>query len=197
MSAVTSLREKNKEAFRQKHGISLTYLPFFIAATVQALKEYPYLNSTLEGDRIILKRYYNIGVSIQTERGLMTPVIRDADRLDVEGLAKAIDSLARRAREGRLGLKEIQGGTFSVTSPGNYGAILSTPIINQPQAAILGVERIEKRAVVVDDAIAIRPMVYLCLSYDHRIVDGAGSIQFLQRVRQLLEAGDFHVDVCM
>ena len=197
MSAVTALREKNKEAFRQKHGISLTYLPFFIAATVQGLKEFPYLNSSLEGDRIILKRYYNIGVSVQTERGLMTPVIRDADRLDIEGLGKALDSLARRAREGRLGLKEIQGGTFSITSPGTYGAILSTPIINQPHAAILGVERIQKRAVVIDDAIAIRPMVYLCLSYDHRIVDGATSIQFLQRVRSLLEAGDFNVDVCI
>ena len=197
MSAVNALREKNKEAFRQKHGISLTYLPFFIAATVQGLKEFPYLNSSLEGDRIILKRYYNIGVSVQTERGLMTPVIRDADRLDIEGLGKALDSLARRAREGRLGLKEIQGGTFSITSPGTYGAILSTPIINQPHAAILGVERIQKRAVVIDDAIAIRPMVYLCLSYDHRIVDGATSIQFLQRVRSLLEAGDFNVDVCI
>jgi len=133
---------------------------------------------------------------VQTERGLMTPIIRDADRLDIEDLAKAIDSLARRAREGRLGLKEIQGGTFSITSPGTYGAILSTPIINQPQAAILGIERIQKRAVVIDDAIAVRPMVYLCLSYDHRIVDGASSIQFLQRVRQLIEAGDFHIDIC-
>ncbi len=197
MSAVASLRDENKGAFRQKHGISLTYLPFFIAATVQALTEFPYLNSTLEGERIIIKRYYNIGVSVQTERGLMTPIIRGADRLDIEALARAIDSLARRAREGRLGLKEIQGGTFSVTSPGTYGAILSTPIINQPQAAILGVERIQKRPVVIDDAIAVRPMVYLCLSYDHRIVDGATSIQFLQRVRELLEAGDFDVDVCL
>jgi 2-oxoglutarate dehydrogenase complex dihydrolipoamide succinyltransferase (E2) component len=197
MSAVTALRAKHKEAFSQKHGISLTYLPFFIAATVQALKEYPYLNSTLEDDRIILKRYYNIGVSVQTERGLMTPIIRNADRYDIEGLAKALDSLARRAREGRLGLNEIQGGTFSLTSPGTYGAILSTPIINQPQAAILGVERIQKRAVVVDDAIAIKPMVYLCLSYDHRIVDGATSIQFLQRVRLLIEACDFDIDVCL
>jgi 2-oxoglutarate dehydrogenase dihydrolipoamide succinyltransferase (E2 component) len=197
MSAVTALRAKHKEAFSQKHGISLTYLPFFIAATVQALKEYPYLNSTLEDDRIILKRYYNIGVSVQTERGLMTPIIRNADRYDIEGLAKALDSLARRAREGRLGLNEIQGGTFSVTSPGTYGAILSTPIINQPQAAILGVERIQKRAVVVDDAIAIKAMVYLCLSYDHRIVDGATSIQFLQRVRLLIEACDFDIDVCL
>ncbi len=196
MAAVMALREKNKEAFKQAHGISLTYLPFFISATVQALREFPYLNSTLEDDKIILKRYYNIGISVQTERGLMTPIIRDADRLDIEDLAKAIDSLARRAREGRLGLKEIQGGTFSITSPGTYGAILSTPIINQPQAAILGIERIQKRAVVIDDAIAVRPMVYLCLSYDHRIVDGASSIQFLQRVRQLIEAGDFHIDIC-
>lgn len=196
MSAVVALRDKNKEAFKQKHGISLTYLPFFISATIRALGEYPYLNSSLEGDRIILKRYYNIGISVQTERGLMTPVIQNADRLDVEELAKAVDSIARRAREGRLGLKEIQGGTFSITSPGTFGAILSTPIINQPQAAILGVERIQKRAVVIDDAIAIRPMIYLCLSYDHRIADGASSIQFLQRVREFLEAGDFDVDIC-
>ena len=109
---------------------------------------------------------------------------------------KALESLARRAREGRLSLNEIQGGTFSITSPGTYGAILSTPIINQPQAAILGVEKIQKRPVVIDDAIAVRPMIYLCLSYDHRIVDGATSIQFLQRVRSLLEAGDFQIDVC-
>jgi pyruvate/2-oxoglutarate dehydrogenase complex dihydrolipoamide acyltransferase (E2) component len=196
MSAVMALRDKNKAAFKQKHGAPLTYLPFFISATTQALAEFPYLNSSLEGERIILKRYYNIGISVQTERGLMTPVIQNADRLDIEGLAKAVDSLARRAREGRLGLKEIQGGTFSITSPGTYGAILSTPIINQPQAAILGVERIQKRAVVIDDAIAIRPMIYLCLSYDHRIVDGASSIQFLQRIRQLLEEGAFEVDIC-
>ncbi|MBI4831785.1 MAG: 2-oxo acid dehydrogenase subunit E2 [Candidatus Lindowbacteria bacterium] len=196
MSAVSALREKNKEAFRQKYGVSLTFLPFIIAASVQALKEFPYLNSSLMDDKIILKRYYNIGVSVQTERGLMTPVIRNADRLGIEELAKALDSLARRAREGRLSLNEIQGGTFSVTNPGSYGAIISTPIINQPQAAILGAEKIEKRAVVIDDAIAIRPMMYLCLSYDHRIVDGATSIQFLQRVRALLEKGEFEIDVC-
>jgi len=197
MTAVVALRQKNKEDFRHKHGIALTYLPFFISATVQALKEFPFLNASLEGDRIILKRYYNIGISVQTERGLMTPVISDVDLLDIEDLQKAIDSLARRAREGRLGLNEIRGGTFSITTPGNYGAILSTPIINQPQAAILGIERIQKRPVVIDDAIAIRQMMYLCLSYDHRIVDGSSSIQFLQRVRQLLEAGDFHIDVCL
>jgi 2-oxoglutarate dehydrogenase complex dihydrolipoamide succinyltransferase (E2) component len=197
MSKVVAIREKHKEVFRQKYGVPLTYLPFFIAASVQALKEFPYLNSSLEGENIILKRYYNIGVSVQTERGLMTPVIRDADRLDIEALGQALESLARRAREGRLSLNEIQGGTFSITSPGTYGAILSTPIINQPQAAILGVERIQKRAVVIDDAIAIRPMIYLCLSYDHRIVDGATSIQFLQRIRSLLEAGDFQIDVCL
>jgi pyruvate dehydrogenase complex dihydrolipoamide acetyltransferase long form len=197
MSTVSALREKNKEAFRQKYGVSLTFLPFIIAASIQALKEFPYINSSLVDDKIILKRYYHVGVSVQTERGLMTPVIRNADRLGVEDLAKAIDSLARRAREGRLSLNEIQGGTFSITNPGSYGAILSTPIINQPQAAILGAEKIEKRAVVVDDAIAIRPMMYLCLSYDHRIVDGATSIQFLQRVRALLEAGKFEIDVCL
>ncbi len=197
MSAIVALRGKHKEAFRQKYGTSLTYLPFIIAAAVQALKEFPYINSSLVDDRIIIKRYYNIGVSVQTERGLMTPVIRNADRLGVEELATALDSLARRAREGRLSLHEIQGGTFSVTNPGSLGAILSTPIINQPQAAILGAEKIEKRAVVVDDAIAVRPMMYLCLSYDHRIVDGATSIGFLQRVRSLLEAGDFQIDVCM
>jgi 2-oxoglutarate dehydrogenase E2 component (dihydrolipoamide succinyltransferase) len=196
MSAVVAIRDKNKVAFKQAHGVSLTYLPFFISATVQALIEFPHVNSSLRDDNIILKRYYHIGISVQTERGLMTPVIRDADRLSIEGLAKALDSLAGRARDGRLNLKEIQGGTFSITSPGTYGAILSTPIINQPQAAILGVEKIQKRAVVIDDAISIRPMVYLCLSYDHRIVDGSSSIQFLQRVRQLIEAGDFPIELC-
>jgi 2-oxoglutarate dehydrogenase E2 component (dihydrolipoamide succinyltransferase) len=196
MSAVVGLREKHKEAFRQKYGISLTYLAFVIDATVQALKEFPYMNSTMRENRIILKRYYNIGVSVQTERGLMTPVIANADRLGVEELAQKVESLARRAREGRLALDEIQGGTFSITNAGFYGALLSTPIINQPQAAILGVEKMEKRAVVVDDAIAIRPMMYLCLSYDHRIVDGATSIQFLQRIKALLEGGEFEIDIC-
>jgi 2-oxoglutarate dehydrogenase dihydrolipoamide succinyltransferase (E2 component) len=197
MSAVVVLREKQKEAFRKKYGISLTYLAFIINATVQALKEFPYMNSVMKEDRITLKRYYNIGLSVQTERGLMTPVIANADRLTVEELAIKVDSLARRAREGRLSLDEIQGGTFSITNAGFYGALLSTPIINQPQAAILGVEKMEKRAVVVDDAIAIRPMMYLCLSYDHRIVDGATSIQFLQRIKRLLEAGDFEISVCI
>jgi len=197
MSAVVSIRDKNKEAYHQKHGISLTYLPFFISAAARALVDFPYLNSTLQDDKIIVKRYYHIGISVQTERGLMTPVIRNADRLDIEELGTALDLLARRSREGRLSLNEIRGGTFSVTSPGTYGAILSTPIINQPQAAILGIERIQKRAVVIDDAIAIRPMVYLCLSYDHRIVDGATSIQFVQRVREILEAGDFELDICL
>lgn len=195
MSKVVALREGNKEAFRQKYGISLSYLAFIIPATIQALKEFPYLNSTLKDDTITLKRYYHMGISVQTERGLMTPVIRNADRLGVEELARTLDSLARRAREGRLSLNEIQGGTFSITNPGFYGAVLSTPIINQPQAAILGTEAIVKRAVVVDDAIAIRPMMYLCLSYDHRIVDGATSIQFLQRVRTLLEEGDFEIHI--
>jgi 2-oxoglutarate dehydrogenase dihydrolipoamide succinyltransferase (E2 component) len=197
MSAVVALREKQKEAFRKKYGISLTYLAFIINATVQALKEFPYMNSVMKENQIILKRYYNIGLSVQTERGLMTPVIANADRLSVEELAIKVDSLARRAREGRLSLDEIQGGTFSITNAGFYGALLSTPIINQPQAAILGVEKMEKRAVVVDDAIAIRPMMYLCLSYDHRIVDGATSIQFLQQIRRLLEAGDFEISVCL
>jgi len=197
MSSVVAVREKQKEAFRKKYGISLTYLAFIINATVQALKEFPYMNSVMKEDQIILKRYYNIGLSVQTERGLMTPVIANADRLTVEELAIKVDSLARRAREGRLSLDEIQGGTFSITNAGFYGALLSTPIINQPQAAILGVEKMEKRAVVVDDAIAIRPMMYLCLSYDHRIVDGATSIQFLQRIKRLLEAGDFEISVCI
>ncbi len=193
MSAVTALRGQYKDAFREKHGVSLSYLAFIIDATNKALKEFPYLNSTLKDDKIILKKYYNIGVSVQTDRGLMTPVIKNADRLSVGGLARALDSLAQHAREGRLSLNEIQGGTFSITNPGFYGALLSTPIINQPQAAILGVETIQKRVVVVDDAIAIRPMMYLCLSYDHRIVDGATSIQFLQKIRRVLEDGDFEV----
>jgi 2-oxoglutarate dehydrogenase dihydrolipoamide succinyltransferase (E2 component) len=197
MSALVALREKNKEAFRKKYGISLTYLAFVINASVQALKEFPYMNCTLKEDKIILKRYYNIGISVQTERGLMTPVIPNADRLTIEELALRVDSVARRAREGRLSLAEITGGTFSITNAGFYDALLSTPIINQPQAAILGVEKMEKRAVVIDDAIAIRPMMYLCLSYDHRIVDGATSIQFLQRIRSLLEAGKFDIDVCL
>jgi 2-oxoglutarate dehydrogenase complex dihydrolipoamide succinyltransferase (E2) component len=187
MTRLVNFREKHKAEFEGQEGISLTYMPFIVMACVRALKEFPYLNATMEEERIVLKRYYHIGVAVALEEGLVVPVIRYADRLDIRGLARAIHDLAERARTKKLTSDDLKGGTFSITNPGAFGAVLSTPIINYPQAAILGVEAVRKTPVVRDDQIVIRHMVYLCLSYDHRIVDGATAVQFNQRVRRILE----------
>ncbi len=187
MTRLVAFRERHKEEFEATEGFPLTYMPFIVKATVNALKEFPYLNASLEGDRIILKRYYHIGIAVALEEGLIVPVIKHADQKDIRVLARAIHDLASRARAKRISLEELQGGTFSITNPGVFGAILSTPIIHQPQVAILGVEAIRKMPVVRDEQIVIRSIMYLCLSYDHRIVDGATAVQFLQRVRRYLE----------
>lgn len=187
MTRLVDFRERHQEEFERQEGIPLTYMPFIVKAVVNALKEYPMMNSSLQEGKIILKKYYHIGVAVALEEGLIVPVVREADKKDIRQLVREIHDLATRARAGKLTPNDLQGGTFSITNPGVFGAIISTPIIHQPQAAILGVEAIRKAPVVRNDEIVIRSMMNLCLSYDHRIVDGATAIRFLQRVRRPLE----------
>lgn len=187
MTRLVDFRERHQEEFERQEGIPLTYMPFIVKAVVNALKEYPMMNSSLQEGKIILKKYYHIGVAVALEEGLIVPVVREADKKDMRQLVREIHDLATRARAGKLTPNDLQGGTFSITNPGVFGAIISTPIIHQPQAAILGVEAIRKTPVVRNDEIVIRSMMNLCLSYDHRIVDGATAIRFLQRVRRPLE----------
>lgn len=194
MSRLVKFRQRHKEEFLEREGIALTYLPFMVKACIKGLKQFPMVNSSLIEEKIIVKKYYHMGIAVETDRGLMTPVIRDADRMGIAQLARAMSTLAARAREGRLSIGEFQGATFTITNPGSFGALLSTPIIHQPQCAILGMEKIEKRPVVIDDAIAIRDMMYLCLSYDHRIIDGFTAIRFLQEVKKALEEEEPFLD---
>ncbi|EGL83409.1 catalytic domain-containing protein of components of various dehydrogenase complexes [Caldalkalibacillus thermarum TA2.A1] len=188
VTELVKYREKVKHEFKQKEGINLTYLPFFIKATVEALKEFPMINSQWAGDKIIQKKEINISIAVATEDALFVPVIKNADEKSILGLARAIDDLARRTREGKLTQDDIQGGTFTVNNTGSFGSVLSQPIINYPQAAILSVEAIVKRPVVKNDMIAVRDMVNLCLSLDHRILDGLICGRFLQSIKQKLEA---------
>jgi pyruvate dehydrogenase E2 component (dihydrolipoamide acetyltransferase) len=190
MTNVAKMREHNKEEFERRHGVKLTYTPFFVRAAVEAIREVPIINSSLEGTNIIFKRDVNIGIAVALENGLIVPVIKRADEKNFLGLARALQDLADRARLKRLSVDEVQGGTFTITNPGSFGGLFGLPIIHQPQVAILGVGAIEKRPVVRDDAIAIRPMVYLSLSYDHRVVDGAVAEQFLGKIKKLLENWD-------
>ncbi|GGK19174.1 dihydrolipoamide acetyltransferase component of pyruvate dehydrogenase complex [Caldalkalibacillus thermarum] len=188
VTELVKYREKVKHEFKQKEGVNLTYLPFFIKATVEALKEFPMINSQWAGDKIIQKKEINISIAVATEDALFVPVIKNADEKSILGLARAIDDLARRTREGKLTQDDIQGGTFTVNNTGSFGSVLSQPIINYPQAAILSVEAIVKRPVVKNDMIAVRDMVNLCLSLDHRILDGLICGRFLQSIKQKLEA---------
>ena len=181
-------RNSLKEDFQRREAVELTYLPFVIKAVVESLKEHPMLNSTWGEDKIILKRRVHMGIAVAAHEGLVVPVIHDADSLSIAGLAKAASELIAKARQGRLGLQDVQGGTFTVNNTGALGSVVSQPIINHPQAAILTTEAIQKRPVVVNDAIAIRSMMNVCLSFDHRIVDGAESGAFLQSVKRRLEA---------
>lgn len=188
VTGLVQLRERLKEEFKQREGISLTYLPFFIKAVVDSLKEFPYLNSVWAGDRIILKKRINISIAVATDDALYVPVIHDADEKSIAGLAKAVHRLAEKTRAGKLTLEDMHGGTFTVNNTGSFGSIMSQPIINYPQAAILSVESIVKRPVIKDSMIAIRDMVNLCLSLDHRILDGLMAGRFLQRVKERVEA---------
>jgi 2-oxoglutarate dehydrogenase E2 component (dihydrolipoamide succinyltransferase) len=188
MSAVMQMRNDYKEAFEKKHGVKLGFMGFFVKACVQALKDIPAVNAEIDGEDIVYKNYYHIGVAVGTERGLVVPVIRNADRLSLAGIEETIADFGGRARDGKLGLDEMQGGTFTISNGGIYGSLLSTPILNAPQAGILGMHRIEERAVVRDGQIVARPMMYLALSYDHRLVDGKEAVTFLVNVKESLES---------
>jgi len=187
MSHVMALRAEYKDDFEKKHGVRLGFMGFFVKACIAALKELPNVNAEIEGDDIIYKNYYDMGVAVSTERGLIVPVVRDADRLSLAGIESAIVDLGTRARDGKLKLEELQGGTFTITNGGVFGSLMSTPILNSPQSGVLGMHKIQKRPVVVDDKIEIRPMMYLALSYDHRLVDGREAVTFLVRVKENLE----------
>ncbi|PYQ15268.1 MAG: hypothetical protein DMF80_09890 [Acidobacteria bacterium] len=190
MSRVEQLREKYRPAYEERSGVKLTYMPFILKATVDALKAFPVLNSSVEGDAIVYRRDVNIGMAVALDWGLIVPVIRNADEKNVLGLARAVGDLAERARTKRLKVEEVQGGTFTITNPGVFGSLFGTPIINQPQVAILGVGTIEKRTVVRGDAIAIRTMAYFALSFDHRIVDGSDADRFMAHVKKGLQEFD-------
>lgn len=187
MTRVVTARERYKQEFEQRNGIKLTFTPFFVRACVEAIKELPIINSSLDGTNIIYKRDVNIGIAVALENGLIVPVIKRADEKNFLGVARSVQDLADRARTKRLSVDDVQGGTFTITNPGSFGGLFGLPIINQPQVAILGVGAIEKRPVVRDDAIAIRHMVYLSVSYDHRVIDGAVAERFMGKIKNVLE----------
>ena len=190
MLNIDRIRQRNKAAFKAREGFSLTYMPFIVEATVHALKEFPMLNASMDEDNIIVKNYYNIGIAVALENGLIVPNIFSADEKNLIGIARAVNDLAVRARSKKLLPDEPTNGTFSISNFGVYGTTIGFPIINQPQVAILGVGAVKKRPVVINDAIAIRPIMYLSLTIDHRLIDGAMGSQFLERVRELLEGYD-------
>jgi 2-oxoglutarate dehydrogenase E2 component (dihydrolipoamide succinyltransferase) len=190
VSRIVQARESLKRTFEKEEGVKLTYTPFFVRGVTSALKSFPALNASIEGDRILYRKDYNIGIAVSLEGGLIVPVLHRADEKSFLGLARAVSDLAERARGKKLKPEDVQGGTFTVTNPGPYGSLFGTPIINQPQVAILGVGGIHKRPVVVNDAIAVRSMVYLALSFDHRLVDGALADQFMADVKRRLEGWD-------
>jgi len=187
MTAVMELRTKRKEAFKERHGVGLGFMSFFTKAVVGALKAFPNVNSEIQGDDLVRKHYYDIGVAVGLEEGLVVPVVRDADRKGFAAIEREIADLAKKARDNRLSLSDLQGGTFTITNGGVFGSLMSTPILNAPQVGILGMHSIQQRPVARDGQVVIRPMMYLALSYDHRIVDGREAVQFLVRVKELIE----------
>ena len=187
MTHVMALRSQYRELFEKKHGVKLGFMGFFVRACVQALKEIPAVNAEIDGTDIVYKNYYHIGIAVGTERGLVVPVVRDCDQKSIAEIEKAIADFGRRARDGSLKIEELQGGTFSITNGGIYGSLMSTPILNAPQSGILGMHKIQERPMVVAGKIEARPMMYLALSYDHRVVDGREAVTFLVRVKESLE----------
>ena len=187
MSAVMSLRKDVQEGFQAKHGVKLGFMSFFIKATVEALQAVPQINAQLEGDELIENHYYDIGVAVGTEKGLVVPVIRGCETLSLAGLEKELLGYAVKAREGKIGLSDLQGGCFTISNGGVYGSLLSTPILNPPQSGILGMHKIQERPVAINGKVEIRPMMYLALSYDHRVVDGKEAVTFLIKIKEALE----------
>jgi 2-oxoglutarate dehydrogenase E2 component (dihydrolipoamide succinyltransferase) len=187
MSAVMALRSRYKDLFEKKHAVKLGFMGFFVKACVQALEEIPAVNAEIDGTDLVYKNYYHIGVAVGTEKGLVVPVVRDCERKSFAQIEKEIADFGRRARDGTLKIEEMQGGTFTISNGGVYGSLMSTPILNAPQSGILGMHKIQERPVAVGGKIEIRPMMYLALSYDHRIVDGREAVTFLVRVKEILE----------
>lgn len=187
MSAIMAFRSKYKESFQKKYNVGLGFMSFFIKAVIEGLKAYPAVNARIDNQDIVYHHYYDLGVAVSTEKGLMVPVLRDADEMSFAEIEKKIVELATKAKENKIAVTDLQGGTFTITNGGTFGSMLSTPILNPPQSGILGMHAIQKRAVVVDDQIVIRPMMYLALSYDHRIIDGKEAVSFLVRIKECLE----------
>jgi 2-oxoglutarate dehydrogenase E2 component (dihydrolipoamide succinyltransferase) len=187
MTAVMALRAQYKDVFEKRHGVKLGFMSFFTKAVVAALKAIPDVNAEIDGTDIVYKNHYDVGVAVGTDKGLVVPVVRDADTLNLAEIEKAIGALGKKARDGQLSIEDMQGGTFTITNGGIYGSLMSTPILNAPQSGILGMHAIKERAMVVNGKIEIRPMMYLALSYDHRVVDGAGAVTFLVKVKEALE----------
>jgi 2-oxoglutarate dehydrogenase E2 component (dihydrolipoamide succinyltransferase) len=187
MSAVMALRNQYKDTFEKTHGVKLGFMSFFVRACVAALKAIPDVNAEIDGQDLIYKNHYDIGVAVGTEKGLVVPVVRDADAMSLAGIEKAIGALGKKARDGQLSIDDMQGGTFTISNGGVYGSLMSTPILNAPQSGILGMHKIQERPMVVNGQIVIRPMMYLALSYDHRVVDGQGAVTFLVKVKEAIE----------
>ena len=187
MSAILATRAQYKEAFEKKHGVRLGFMSFFIKASIVALRELPSVNAQIDGDDIVYKNHYDIGVAVGTEQGLVVPVVRDADRMSFAEIESTIADLGRRARDGKLTMDELSGGTFTITNGGVYGSLMSTPILNPPQSGILGMHKTQKRPIAVGDTVEVRPMMYLALSYDHRIIDGREAVTFLVRLKECIE----------
>jgi len=188
MSAVMALRDHYKEGFEKRHKVKLGFMGFFVRAAIQALKEIPAVNAEIDGADIIYKNHYDIGVAVGTEQGLVVPVVRDADRMSLPQIEAKIAELGKRAREGKLAIEDLQGGTFTISNGGVYGSLLSTPIVNPPQSGILGLHAIQDRPIALNGQVVIRPMMYIALTYDHRIVDGQAAVTFLKRVKDVTEA---------
>ncbi|HNQ96096.1 MAG TPA: 2-oxoglutarate dehydrogenase complex dihydrolipoyllysine-residue succinyltransferase, partial [Anaerolineales bacterium] len=187
MSAVMDLRRRRNEAFQKRHGIKLGFMSLFTKAAISALKAFPAINAEIDGDEIVFKQYYDIGMAIGSEEGLVVPVIRDADKLSFADIEKNIKVFSEKTQQGKLSVEDLRGGTFTITNGGVFGSLLSTPILNPPQVAILGLHKIEERPIALNGEVVIRPMMYVALSYDHRIVDGREAVQFLVHIKQLLE----------
>jgi 2-oxoglutarate dehydrogenase E2 component (dihydrolipoamide succinyltransferase) len=187
MQALNDLRGRYKDAFEKKHGVRLGFMSFFVKACVEALKRFPVVNASVEGSDIVYHEYFDVGVAVSTDRGLVVPILRDADAMSFADIEKAVTGYANRAREGTITLEELTGGTFSITNGGVFGSLMSTPIVNAPQSAILGMHKIQPRPMVVGGQVVVRPMMYLAMTYDHRIIDGREAVQFLVAVKDAIE----------
>ena len=187
LSAIQELRARYKERFEKEHGVKLGFMSFFVKAAIEALKRYPVLNASVDGNDIIYHEYYDIGVAVSTDRGLIVPIVRDADAKSFAAIEKEVGDFAKKAREGTLAIEDLTGGTFTITNGGVFGSLMSTPIVNAPQSAILGMHKIQERPMVVDGQVAVRPMMYLAVTYDHRIIDGREAVQFLVAIKDALE----------